>query len=216
VKKAFASGLFIFADADLKFDQPQAEVVLRSRQAAIAGVDLSEAGRDLSTLLGANYVNRFSIQGRSYKVIPQVMRAERLTPDQLEQIYVTGSRPNGPAAPRSAVDVRQPEDDDRTARPQEVPAAERGAHPGRHSAAGAARSALGFLEDEARKILPQGFNIDYAGESRQLRTEGGGFLGHLSAVGRADLPRAGGAVRELPRSVSSCSPARCRWRCRAR
>ena len=52
------------------------------------GVDLSQAGRDLSTLLGGNYVNRFSIQGRSYKVIPQVKRAERLTPDQLEQIYV--------------------------------------------------------------------------------------------------------------------------------
>src|SRR5262249_59359363 len=51
-----------------------------------------QAGRDLSTLLGANYVNRFSIQGRSYKVIPQVVRAERLTPDQLEQIYITGSQ----------------------------------------------------------------------------------------------------------------------------
>ena len=60
--------------------------------------DLSQAGRDLSTLLGANYVNRFSIQGRSYKVIPQVMRAERLTPDQLEQIYITGSASaNAPA-----------------------------------------------------------------------------------------------------------------------
>src|SRR5712664_2238830 len=42
-------------------------------------------------MLGGNYVNRFSIQGRSYKVIPQVQRAERLTPDQLTQIYVTGS-----------------------------------------------------------------------------------------------------------------------------
>ena len=55
------------------------------------GVDLSQAGQDLSTMLGGNYVNRFSIQGRSYKVIPQVKRAERLTPDQLEHIYVTGS-----------------------------------------------------------------------------------------------------------------------------
>ena len=55
------------------------------------GVDLSQAGRDLSVLLGGNYVNRFSIQGRSYKVIPQIQRAERLTPDQLSQIYITGS-----------------------------------------------------------------------------------------------------------------------------
>ena len=73
----------MFADADLKFDQPQAEVVFDRDKLRSQGVDLSQAGRDLSTLLGGNYVNRFSIQGRSYKVIPQVKRAERLTPDQL-------------------------------------------------------------------------------------------------------------------------------------
>ena len=83
--------MFIFADADLKFDQPQAEVVFDRDKLRSQGVDLSQAGRDLSTLLGGDYVNRFSIQGRSYKVIPQVERAERLTPDQLSQIYVTGS-----------------------------------------------------------------------------------------------------------------------------
>ena len=85
MQKAFASGLFIFADADLKFDQPQAEVVFDRDKLRSQGVDLSQAGRDLSTLLGGDYVNRFSIQGRSYKVIPQVKRAERLTPDQLAQ-----------------------------------------------------------------------------------------------------------------------------------
>ncbi len=91
MQKAFASGLFIFADADLKFDQPQAEVVFDRDKLRSQGVDLSQAGRDLSILLGGDYVNRFSIQGRSYKVIPQVERAERLTPDQLSQIYITGS-----------------------------------------------------------------------------------------------------------------------------
>ena len=83
VGKAFASGMFMFADTDLKFDQPQAEVVFDRDKLRSQGVDLSQAGRDLSTLLGGDYVNRFSIQGRSYKVIPQVKRAERLTPDQL-------------------------------------------------------------------------------------------------------------------------------------
>ncbi len=68
--KAFASGLFIFADADMKFDQPQAEVVFDRDKLRSQGVDLSQAGLDLSTLLGGDYVNRFSIQGRSYKVIP--------------------------------------------------------------------------------------------------------------------------------------------------
>src|SRR5205814_4786866 len=92
VQRAFASGLFIYADSDLKFDQPQAEVVFDRDKVRSQGVDLSQAGRDLSTLLGGNYVNRFSIQGRSYKVIPQVQRVERLTPEQLSEIYVTGSQ----------------------------------------------------------------------------------------------------------------------------
>src|SRR3989442_1454270 len=91
VGKAFASGLFIFADADLKFDQPQTEVVFDRDKLRSQGVNLSQAGLDLSTLLGGDYVNRFSIQGRSYKVIPQVKRTERLTPDQLSQMYITGS-----------------------------------------------------------------------------------------------------------------------------
>ena len=67
----------------LRREMPQAEVVFDRDKVRSQGVDLSQAGRDLSTLLGANYVNRFSIDGRSYKVIPQVMRADRLTPGQL-------------------------------------------------------------------------------------------------------------------------------------
>ncbi|HEY7043303.1 MAG TPA: efflux RND transporter permease subunit, partial [Nocardioidaceae bacterium] len=91
VQKAMASGMFIFADADLKFDQPQTEVVFDRDKLRAQGVDLSQAGQDLSTMLGGDYVNRFSIQGRSYKVIPQVARTERLTPDQLSEMYVTGA-----------------------------------------------------------------------------------------------------------------------------
>jgi multidrug efflux pump len=186
VKKAFASGLFIFADADLKFDQPQAEVVFDRDKVRSQGVDLSEAGRDLSTLLGANYVNRFSIQGRSYKVIPQVARAERLTPDQLEQIYVTGSGPsNGPGGrlvPLSTFASLKTSTEPRDLKKfQQLNAVRiQGVIPPPVPL----DRALGFLEDEARKILPQGFTIDYAGESRQLRTEGGRFLGTflLSAI----------------------------------
>jgi len=90
VQKAFASGLFMFADVDVKFDQPQTEVVLDRDKVRSLGIDLSQTGADLSTLMGGNYVNRFSIQGRSYKVIPQVERLGRLTPEQLQQVYVAG------------------------------------------------------------------------------------------------------------------------------
>ena len=89
----------MFADADLKFDQPQAEVVFDRDKLRSQGVELSQVGRDLATMLGGGYVNRFSIQGRSYKVIPQVKRGERLTADQLASIHVTG--PGGKLVPLS-------------------------------------------------------------------------------------------------------------------
>ncbi len=180
VQKAYASGLFIFADADLKFDQPQAEVVFDRDKLRSQGVDLSQAGTDLSTLLGGDYVNRFSIQGRSYKVIPQVKRSERLTPDQLAQIYVTGS--DGKLVPLSTFATLRT-----TAEPRELKKFQQlnavriqGVIPPGVSL----DQALRLLEDEAQAILPQGFTMDYAGESRQLRTEGSKFLGTflLSAI----------------------------------
>ena len=132
MRKAFASGLFIFADADLKFDQPQAEVVFDRDKVRSQGVDLSQAGRDLSTLLGGNYVNRFSIQGRSYKVIPQVKRSERLTPDQLDGHLRHRARTASSCRSSTFATLQ---DHDRAARAEALPAAQRGAHPGRDPAA---------------------------------------------------------------------------------
>jgi multidrug efflux pump len=182
VAKAFGSGLFMFADSDLKFDQPQTEVVFDRDKLRSQGVDLSQAGRDLSTLLGGDYVNRFSVQGRSYKVIPQIKRSGRLTPDQLKDVYVTGSEHT--LVPLSTFATLKA-----TTEPRELK---------RFQQLNAVRiqgvipppvsldTALRMLEDEARRIVPsgQGFSIDYAGESRQLRTEGGNFLGTfaLSAI----------------------------------
>jgi multidrug efflux pump len=180
VGKAFQSGLFMFADADLKFDQPQAEVVFNRDQLRSQGVDLSQAGRDLQTLLGGDYVNRFSIQGRSYKVIPQVARAERLTPEQLEEIHVTGS--HGRLVPLSTFATLKTSTEPRELkRFQQLNAVRiQGVIPPGVTL----DQALGFLEKEARAILPQGFTIDHAGESRQLRAEGSKFLGTflLSAI----------------------------------
>jgi len=173
VQKAMASGIFIFADTDVKFDQPQTEVVFDRDKLRSQGVDLSQAGQDLSTMLGGNYVNRFSIQGRSYKVIPQVKRVERLTPDQLSQIYVKGSADK--LVPLSTFATLKTTTEPRSLNkfqqlnavriqgviPPPVPLDQ----------------ALTFLENEAKQVLPQGFTVDYAGESRQLRVEGSKFLG---------------------------------------
>jgi multidrug efflux pump len=180
VQKAMKSGLFIYADTDLKFDQPQTEIVFDRDKLRSEGVDLSQAGKDLSTLLGGNYVNRFSIQGQSYKVIPQVKRVERLTPEQLTQIYVTGA--GNKLVPLSTFASLK-----NTTEPRELK---------KFQQLNAVRiqgvlppgvpldQALRFLENEAKGILPQGYTVDYAGESRQLRTEGSKFLGVflLSAV----------------------------------
>jgi multidrug efflux pump len=180
VKKAFASGLFIFADADVKFDQPQTEIVFDRDKLQSQGVDLSQAGRDLSALLGANYVNRFSIDGRSYKVIPQVARVERLTADQLGQIYVTGSHDQ--LVPLSTfASLRTTTEPRELKKFQQLNAVRiQGVIPPQVPL----DKALGFLETEAKASLPQGFTLDYAGESRQLRSEGSKFLGTflLSAV----------------------------------
>src|SRR5437016_149969 len=171
VGKAFKSGLFIYADSDLKFDQPQAEVVFDRDKLRAQGVDLSQAGQDLSTMLGGNYVNRFSIQGRSYKVIPQIERAERLTPDQLSQMYITGS--GDKLVPLSTFATLKSTTEPRDLkRFQQLNAVRiQGVIPPGVSL----NTALTALETEAKKILPKGFTIDYAGESRQLRTEGGKF-----------------------------------------
>ena len=173
VQKAMASGMFIFADVDMKFDQPQTEVVFDRDKLRSQGVDLSQAGQDLSTLLGGNYVNRFSIQGRSYKVIPQVKRVERLTPDQLKHIYVKGS--SDKLVPLSTFASLKTTTEPRSlSKFQQLNAVRiQGVIPPPVPL----DKALTFLEDQAKVILPQGFTVDYAGESRQLRVEGSKFLG---------------------------------------
>ena len=180
VGKAYASGMFMYVDTDLKYDQPQTEVVFDRDKVRSLGVDMSQVGQDLSRMLGGNFVNRFSIQGRSYKVIPQIKRAERLTAEQLQSMYVTG--PGGKLVPLSTFASLKT-----STQPRELK---------RFQQLNAVRlqavippgvpldKALTFLETEARKVLPPGYSVDYAGESRQLRTEGGKFLGIflLSAI----------------------------------
>ncbi|MFB3917927.1 MAG: efflux RND transporter permease subunit [Terriglobales bacterium] len=182
VHKAMASGLFMFADADVKFDQPQTEIVFDRDKLRSQGVDLSQAGQDLSTMLGGDYVNRFSVQGRSYKVIPQIKRAQRLTADQLKDIYVTGG--GDKLVPLSTfASLKTTTEPRELKRFQQLNAVRvQGVIPPGVSL----DTALRMLEDEARRILPpgQGFTLDYAGESRQLRTEGSTFFGTfaLSAI----------------------------------
>jgi multidrug efflux pump len=167
--KAMQAGMFRFSDIDTKIDQPQSEIVFDHDKAAAMGLDMQQVGADLSASIGGNFVNRFNIAGRSYKVIPQIKRTDRLNPEQLENIYVTG--PNNQLVPLSTVATIRHHTVARSLnRMQQLNAVAINGVPTRSLDA-----ALKFLEDEARKILPKGYVLDYTGESRQLRTEGDKF-----------------------------------------
>ncbi len=168
--KAMENKIFRFADIDTKIDQPQSEIVFNHDKVGSLGLDMQQVGADMSASIGGNFVNRFNIAGRSYKVIPQIKRTERLNPQQLENIYVTG--PNEQLVPLSTVaSMREKAVARSLNRMQQLNAVTINGVPARSLDA-----ALKFLEDEAQKILPKGYVIDYTGESRQLRTEGDKFL----------------------------------------
>src|SRR5205085_5207300 len=104
--KAMQAGMFRFSDIDTKIDQPQAQIVFDHEKVASLGLDMQQVGSDLSASIGGNFVNRFNIEGRSYKVIPQIKRIDRLNPEQLESIYITG--PNNQLVPLSTVATIRP------------------------------------------------------------------------------------------------------------
>lgn len=172
VQKAFQSGLFVFADGDLKYDLPQSEIILDRDKVASMGLNMEQISRDLGTLLGGGYVNRFSIQGRSYKVIPLVKRENRLFPDQIKNIYVSG--PNNQVVQLSSfAHIKESIQPRQLNRFQQLNSAK---IQGVLVPGVTVDQALKFLETEAEKVLPAGFTYDYAGESRQLRMEGSNLM----------------------------------------
>ncbi len=170
-QKAMAAHVFQFADIDTKIDQPQAQIVFDHDKVSAMGLDMQKVGADLSASIGGNFVNWFNMEGLSYKVIPQIKRVDRLNPEQLQNIYVTG--PDNKLIPLSTIARIQPTTVARSLnRMQQLNAVTISGVP-----AGSVDATLKFLEDEAHKILPSGYVIDYTGGSRQLRTEGSKFFG---------------------------------------
>jgi multidrug efflux pump len=168
---AVKSGMFAFPPTiDVKIDQPQAEFVIDRDKVADLGLNLATVGADIAAMAGGNFVNRFDISGRSYKVIPQVQRTERLNPSQLRSIYITG--PSGRLVPLSTVatlrDTVVPRSLNRFQQLNSVKISGVPIRP--------LDEALRLLETSAAKILPQGYTVGYTGESRQLRIEGTQFV----------------------------------------
>jgi multidrug efflux pump len=164
------SGKFGFQLIDMKIDLPDYELVVDKEKVADLGLDLQTVTHDLGILLGGGYVNRFSMAGQSYKVIPMVKRTSRLTPDDLANLYITGPHKQLIRVDQIAT-IKHSTVPRSINRMQQLNAVKISGQP-----QVSLDEALTFLETEARKILPKNYLIDYTGESRQLRREGNTFV----------------------------------------
>jgi multidrug efflux pump len=170
--KARASGMFFFVDTDLKIDKPQTTVEVDRDMAATLGLTQQDVGASLTSALGGGYVNYFSIAGRSYKVIPQVLQVDRLNPSQVLDYYLRA--PDGSLLPASTV---------ATQKSQTVPEGinhfqqlNSATIQGVYSPAVAQKQVLDFMKQALKEVAPSGYAIDYAGPSRQFVQESGGFV----------------------------------------
>ncbi|HSH42796.1 MAG TPA: efflux RND transporter permease subunit [Arenicellales bacterium] len=172
LRKANESGLFIFADSDMQFNKPRVDVLVDRDKAADLGITMAQIGRELGSMMSGGFVNRFSIQGRSYKVTPQVTRMERLNPEQLRNYQIRAA--NGEMVPLSTL-VKL----DKTVEPQGL---KRFQQLNSATISGMPRpgvslgEALAFLEQAAAETMPQGYTVDYAGQSRQFVQEGSALV----------------------------------------
>jgi multidrug efflux pump len=171
VVAAMQSGQFAFPPIlDVRIDEANAELVVDRDKVAAMGQTMQQVGSDLAAILGGDYVNRFDLDGRAYKVIAQIERGARLTANQLTEIHVSG--PNGQLVPVGAIATLKEGVQPRSLnRLQQLNAIKI-----QGVATRSVDGALKVLEAAAAKILPPGYVIDYTGESRQLRSEAGKFL----------------------------------------
>ncbi len=166
--KARQSGLFIVIDSDLEYNSPVVHVRIDRSKANDLGITMQTIGDTLALLVGENYVNRFNLNGRSYEVIPQVPRSERLTPEQLARYFVKTT--SGESVPLSTVvSIEAGIDPNALSQYNQLNAATFSAVPMPGVTMG---NAVGFLEQTVKEILPSDFSHDYLSESRQYVREG--------------------------------------------
>lgn len=172
VEAASKSGLFFFIDNSLKYNRPQLVIDINRNKAADLGISMSDIGGLLSSSLGGNYVNWFSMYGHSYQVIPQLGQDYRLNPDDLNHIYLKTVK--GELIPLSSVASIYLETvpNGLTHFQQLNSATIQGLMAPGHTIS----EGLAFLQAEAKKVMPSGMNFDYAGISRQYVEEGSALL----------------------------------------
>lgn len=172
MQEARKSGMFMFTDSDLKFDQPQSEITIDRDKAALLGLTMQDVGASLAAMLGGGYVNYFSLAGRSYKVIPQVQQSFRLNVEQLRDYPIRTA--SGAMVPLSTIATFSTKTVPQSLnRFQQLNAATVSGVPFPGVTLG---HALSTLQDIAKRVLPSSYTIEYGGQSRQLIKESSGFV----------------------------------------
>jgi multidrug efflux pump len=172
LEKARSSGLFFYVDTDLKLDKPQITVEVDRDMVSTLGLTQQDIGAALTAALGGGYVNYFSIAGRSYKVIPQVLQVDRLNSSQVLDYYIR--TPDGSLLPTGTV-ARQ--------KISTVPEGinhfqqlNSGSIFGVYTPAVSQQQILDFMRKSVAEVAPTGYQVDYSGPSRQYVQESTGFV----------------------------------------
>ena len=172
MQAAQKSGMFIFLDSDLKFDQPQSQVNIDRNKTALLGLSMQDVGSSLASILGGGYVNYFSMTGRSYKVIPQAQQASRLNADQLLNYHVRTA--DGSTIPLSTIaSISTKTVPQSLNRFQQLNSAVISGVPFPGVTVG---DAVNSLQKLATQLLPPSYSVDYAGQSRQMIQESSSFI----------------------------------------
>lgn len=170
--KIAQSGMFMFFDTDLKIDKAQTTIAFDRDKASELGFTMASLGNILASNLSQNYVNYFSLAGRSYKVIPQVTRAERINDDQILDYYITTQSQT--SVPLSTVATLKT-----TVVPESINHFQQlnsSTISGVPSPGVTMGQILDYLTQVAKEILPQGYSIDTAGQSRQYTQESSALI----------------------------------------
>ena len=170
--KARQSGVFAFVNKDLRFSRPEIGVSIDRELASRLGISMQDIGQTLQVMLGEAETNRFSIEGRSYKVIPQADRGFRLTKEWLERYYLRTD--NGTLVPLSTViTIRQSVKPNTLKQFQQLNSV---TVQGLVLPPNSLGDGLAYLEQALREVAPVGYRVGYEGESRRFVQESQGFL----------------------------------------
>ncbi len=162
------NGQFVYSDLDLNFGSATMKINIDKDKAGAYGITMQAIGATLGTMMADGYVNRVDIEGRSYEVIPQVTRENRLNPSDVSNYYVqTNKGVSIPLSELISIEV--------ISAPRSLPHFNQlnSATVGAVLAPGTAMGdAISWFETEVATSLPKGFRYDFMGQSRQFVTEG--------------------------------------------